>query len=129
MQATSTSTTKTPPLSPGANDRMQPPTLSFTLMELSEEGERVLNLRLELANGNRFFFPYAYLIQVEYLNSEGALKLYTAEKEIIITGRGLDQVEECLYNNEIKTLKESKIALIQDKNAVFIKSINVTNRF
>ncbi|MEL6717321.1 MAG: hypothetical protein AAFP82_01255 [Bacteroidota bacterium] len=108
---------------------MHPPLDANELIELAVEGETAAKLRLEFANGNRFFFPYAYMLQVEYINTKGELKLYTAQKEITIKGRGLDQLEELLYDNVVKTIKQSKIALVKEKSMLFVKSIEVVDRF
>ncbi|MEM9885985.1 MAG: hypothetical protein AAF849_08840 [Bacteroidota bacterium] len=108
---------------------MHPPLDANALIELAIEGETAAKLRLEFANGNRFFFPYAYMLQVEYINTKGELKLYTAQKEITIKGRGLDQLEELLYENMVKTIKQSKIALVKEKSMLFVKSIEVVDRF
>ena len=108
---------------------MYPPLDDNDFVELVKEGQVANKLRLEFANGNRFFFSYAYMLHVEYLNSEGTLKLYTAQKEIIIKGRGLDQIEQLLYDNGVKSIKESKIALVKEKSMLFVKSIEVVDRF
>lgn len=107
---------------------MYPPPSTSEFIELAEEGKIAAKLRLKFANGNRLFFPYAYMHHVEYLNSDGTIKLFTGDKEIIIKGRGLDQLEELIYDNVIKTIRESKIALVKEKSMLFIKSIEVFDR-
>ncbi|MEM8527830.1 MAG: hypothetical protein AAGG68_24525, partial [Bacteroidota bacterium] len=116
-------------LSDTANENMHPPLDENGFVELAEDGKVAAKLRLEFANGNRFFFPYAYMLQVEYINTKGELKLYTAQKEITIKGRGLDQLEELLYDNVVKTIKQSKIALVKEKSLLFVRSIEVVDRF
>lgn len=129
MHKNTTSAFKPPTLSETANENMHPPLDASDLIELAQDGKVAAKLRLEFANGNRLFFPYAYMLQVEYLNTLGELKLYTAEKEITIKGRGLDQLEELLYDNVVKTIKQSQIALVKKKSMLFVKSIEVENRF
>lgn len=129
MQGTSKLASNTSPLSQTANENMHPSAGENSFTELAAEDEKAFKLRLEFANGNRFFFAYAYMLHVEYLNTEGVLKIYTAEKEIAIKGRGLDRIEEQLYDNRLKLIRESKIALVKEKTMIFVKSIEVNDRF
>ena len=110
-----------------ANENMVPFTGGHSFTELEEDDRPALKIRLEFKNGNRYFFPYAYLTAVEY-DVTGMLKLYTSEKEILITGRGLHEIEEHLYDNRIKVIKESKLNFPNSEKGLYIKSIEINDR-
>jgi hypothetical protein len=58
----------------------------------------------------------------------GTLSLFTSEKEIVIEGRGLDFLEERLYDNQMVWIRESKGTFDSGQDRVFVKGIKVRNR-
>ena len=95
--------------------------------ELMPKGEKAPKLKLIFKNGNRCTFPYAYLLRIEF-NVDGFLYIYTSEKEIAIEGRGLDHLEDRLYDNQVKWIRESRLSFDIKQGQVFVKSVEVRER-
>ncbi len=110
-----------------ANENMGPPPQEDACLELEIKDSPAVKLRLELKNGNRCFFPYAYMLRAEY-DTKGVLTIFTSEQEIIIKGRGLDYIEDRLYDSQVKSIKESRISMDSGQGAVFVNSIEIFDR-
>ncbi|MEO0686347.1 MAG: hypothetical protein AAFY76_15250, partial [Cyanobacteria bacterium J06649_11] len=95
--------------------------------ELAPKGELAPKLKLIFKSGNRCTFPYAYLLRTEY-DVQGILSVFTADKEIIIRGRGLDELEDRLYDNQVKWISESQKPFDTNSERVFVKSIEVKDK-
>ncbi|MFM9949442.1 MAG: hypothetical protein ACKV1O_16010 [Saprospiraceae bacterium] len=72
---------------------------------LAGSGRNAHKLKLIFKNGNRHSFPYAYMSEVEF-DVEGKLTILTSDREITIEGRGLDVLEEWLFENKVVWIKE-----------------------
>ena len=95
--------------------------------ELVPKDQMAPKLKFIFKNGNRCTFPYAYFLRTEF-DASGILYLFTSEKEIIIEGRGLDYIEEMLYENQVKWIRESNLSLDPKLDRVFVKGIEVRER-
>ncbi|WP_367389091.1 hypothetical protein [Lewinella sp. LCG006] len=82
------------------------PGLLHGCYELVPKGELAPKLKLVFKNGNRCTFPYAYLLRTEF-DVQGTLTVFTSEKVIVIHGRGLDELENRLYDSQVKWISES----------------------
>ena len=96
----------------------------FSFIDYAEDQKPAAKLRLEYKNGNRCSLPYAYILRVEY-ETVGIIKLITSELVYVITGRGLEKLEENLHENRVKTIRESKVVMDSGQGDLFIKSISV----
>ena len=94
---------------------------------LAPENHRAPKLKLIFKNGNRCTIPYAYFLRTEY-NSEGSLSLFTMELEVLIEGRGLDLLEDWLYDNQVIWVKESHVAFDRSTEPVYVEGIEVRER-
>ncbi|MEM6628840.1 MAG: hypothetical protein AAF694_04175 [Bacteroidota bacterium] len=94
---------------------------------LAPENHRAPKLRLIFKNGNRCTIPYAYFLRTEY-NSEGSLSLFTVEKEVVIQGRGLDLLEDWLYDNHVVWIKESHVVFDGSAEPIYVSGIEVKER-
>ena len=69
------------------------------------------------------------MISVAYSNSNGSLTILTADKEIQISGEGMDILEEQIYDNIRKTVRESKVAMFDPDTPVVVKTIRIQDRY
>ena len=102
-------------------------TLSSNCLELVAKDQMAPKLKFILSNGNRYTFPYAYIVRIEY-DVQGVLSVFTSEKEIAIYGQGLDFVEDRLYDNQVKWIKEAKQNLNINQAKILVKSIEIKDR-
>lgn len=84
-------------------------------------------LKFIFRNDNRCTIPYTYLIRTEF-NMAGFLSLFSSEKEIVIEGRGLDYLEDRLYDNQVVWIRESKQAFDSGQDRVLVRGIEVRDR-
>jgi hypothetical protein len=110
-----------------ANQNGQETVQSDACFELLPKDERAPKLKFIFRNGNRCTIPYAYFLRTEF-DMAGTLSLFTSEKEIVIEGRGLDFLEERLYDNQMVWIRESKGTFDSGQDRVFVKGIKVRNR-
>lgn len=110
-----------------ANQNMVPSSDLSACLELETEDKPAAKLRLVWKDGRRSFFPYAYVLRTEF-QPDGVLTIVTSELEIVIKGRGLDYVEECLYETKVKSIRESKVTLDSGRGSVYVASIEVRER-
>jgi hypothetical protein len=100
---------------------------SFSCVGIAESGRIAYKLKLILKNGNRHFFPYAYMSEVAF-DIEGRLTILTSEREIIIEGRGLDILEEWIFESRVKWVKEDNRSIDPLEEGVFVRRIEVKKR-
>jgi len=110
-----------------ANENMIPFPGSSPCFELGPEDKPTAKLRLLWKDGNRCFFPYAYMLRAEF-QAEGILTIYTSEQEIVIKGRGLDHIEDLLYESQVRSIQESKVTFDAGNGPVFVSSIEIVDR-
>ena len=101
--------------------------LTSSCLELVPKDQMAPKLKFILSNGNRYTFPYAYVLRTEY-DVEGVLSIFTSEKEIIIHGRGLDYIEDRLYENQVKCIKEMKHSLRNGQSQIFVEQVTIKDR-
>ena len=94
---------------------------------IAESGRIAYKLKLIFKNGNRCFFPYAYISEVAF-DVEGRLTILTSEREIIIEGRGLDNLEEWLFESRVKWVKEDNRSIDPHVEGIFVKKIEIEDR-
>jgi len=92
-----------------------------------ESGRIAYKLKFILKNGNRHFFPYAYISEVAF-DIEGRLTILTSEREIIIEGRGLDNLEEWVFESRVKWVKEDNRSFDPHEEGIFISGIEVKTK-
>ena len=102
-------------------------TEGFTCVGLEQAGRIAYKLKLIFKNGNRHFFPYAYISEVAF-DVEGKLTILTSEREIVIEGRGLDALEEWLFESKVKWVKEDNRSFDPFEEGVFVGRIEVRER-
>ena len=100
---------------------------SSSCVGIEESGRIAYKLKLIFKNGNRHFFPYAYISEVAF-DIEGRLTILTSEREIVIEGRGLDNLEEWIFESRVKWVKEDNRSFDPHEEGVFISSIQVIAR-
>jgi hypothetical protein len=110
-----------------ANENEQETVQSDACFELMPKDEMAPKLKFIFRNGNRCTIPYAYFLRMEF-DIEGILYLFTTEKEVVIEGRGLDYLEDRLYDNQVVWIRESKGALDAGQSRVFVKRVEVWDR-
>jgi hypothetical protein len=110
-----------------ANQNDQEAVRQEDCFELVPKDEMAPKLKFIFRNGNRCTIPYTYLIRTEF-DMAGTLSLFTSEKEIVIEGRGLDYLEDRLYDNQVVWIRESKQAFDSGQDWVFVKGIEVRDR-
>lgn len=115
---------QSPPHLANENEASAP---TYSCYELMPKDELAPKLKLVFKNGNRCTFPYAYLLRIEY-DVNGTLSVFTSDKEIIIQGRGLDELEDRLYDNQVKWISESQQSFDVRSEKVFVKEIEVRDR-
>ncbi len=94
---------------------------------IEEAGRRAHKLKLIFKNGNRHSFPYAYMSEVIF-DVEGKITILTSEREIIIEGRGLDNLEEWIFESRVKWVKEDNRSFDPHEEGIFINTIEVKDR-
>ena len=99
----------------------------FSCIGIAESGRIAYKLKLIFRNGNRVFFPYAYISEVAF-DVEGRLTLLTSEREIIIEGRGLDNLEEWIFESRLKWVKEDNRSFDPHEEGIFVRRIEVRGR-
>lgn len=110
-----------------ANQNEQEAVLQEDCFELVPKDEMAPKLKFIFRNGNRCTIPYTYLIRTEF-DMAGTLSLFTSEKEIVIEGRGLDYLEDRLYDNQVVWIRESKQAFDSGQDRVFVRRIEIIDR-
>jgi len=103
------------------------PAPAFSCVGIAESGRMAYKLKLIFKNGNRYFFPYAYMSEVNF-EAEGRLIIRTSEREIIIEGRGLDNLEEWLFESRVAWVKEDNRSIDPHEEGIFISKIEVNDR-
>jgi len=99
----------------------------FSCVGLESAGRNAYKLKLIFKNGDRRFFPYAYISEVGF-DVEGKLTILTAEREIIIEGRGLDALEEWLFESKVRWVKEDNRSIDPYEENIFVAKIEVRDR-
>lgn len=110
-----------------ANQNEQETIQSDACFELVAKDQIAPKLKFIFKNGNRCTIPYAYLLRTEF-DMAGILSLFTSDKEIVIEGRGLDFLEDRLYENQVVWIRESKASFDSGQDRVFVKGIEVRDR-
>ncbi len=110
-----------------ANQNKQEAVQLDACFELMPKEEMAPKLKFIFRNGNRCTIPYAYLLRTEF-DMAGTLFLFTTEKEIVIEGRRLDYLEEMLYENQVKWIRESNLSFDPSRDRVFVTGIEVRDR-
>ncbi len=112
-----------------ANENDPPPAnmQHFSCVGIAESGRSDYKLKLIFRNGNRRSFPYAYISEVAF-DVEGRFTILTSEREIIIEGRGLDNLEEWIFESRVKWLKEDNRSFDPHEEGVFVGRIEVRGR-
>lgn len=87
----------------------------------------VPKLGLILKSGKRYYIPYSYQPFIEYSPSVG-LSLMTSQFRIEITGRGLDEIVDHLYNDRVQWIKESNQRIDDKSESVYISSIKIEGK-
>lgn len=90
-------------------------------------GRNAHKLKLIFKNGDRRFFPYAYISEVAF-DAEGKVTILTSEREIIIEGRGLDNLEEWLFESKVRWVKEDNRSFDPFEENIFVAKIEVKDR-
>ncbi len=100
---------------------------SFSCVGIAESGRIAYKLKLIFKNGNRHFFPYAYMSEVAF-DIEGRLTILTSEREIVIEGRGLDNLEEWIFESRVTWVKEDNRSFDPHEEGMFVRRIEVRDR-
>lgn len=111
-----------------ANENTPPPPVQkLSAVGLEVMGKQAQKLRFILKNGNRHVFSYAFIVEVIF-EVEGCLSIYTSEREIIILGRGLDKVEEWIFESRVTWIREDARSFDPQDEEVFVAKIEVNKR-
>jgi hypothetical protein len=105
----------------------EPDSLSYPCLQLVPKGETSPRLKFVFKNGHRIAIPYIYILRVEF-DPAGKLSIITAKQTFVIEGRGLDFLEERLFEGQLVAIKESKSTFDPGQYLVYLKRIEVRDR-
>jgi len=75
--------------------------------ESPSNARRAITLDVILKTGNRWAFPYAYLVAVEF-DKSGKLTLHFTSHTVTLEGQYLEPIHEALLNQEVGFIREAE---------------------
>lgn len=75
--------------------------------ERPSDVQRSITLDVILKTGNRWAFPYAYLVAVEF-DKSGKLDLHFTSHTVTLEGQCLEPIHEALLNHEVGFICEQR---------------------
>ncbi len=102
----------------------EPDKLCYPCLQLVPKGETSPRLKFVFKNGHRVAIPYIYILRVEF-DPVGKLSIITAKQTFVIEGRGLDFLEERLFDGQVVAIKESKSTFDANLDPLFLKTIDI----
>lgn len=96
--------------------------------ERASEVQRAITLDVILKTGNRWAFPYAYLVAVEF-DKSGKLVLHFTSHTVTLEGQYLESIYEALLNHEVGFICEQRrgYSSYADEKKTHIDRIAVTS--
>ncbi len=94
---------------------------STQLFAVTSQGEVASSFKVLTRYGRSYTVKYAHLPHVVHEGSELFIILY--DLQILITGRGLEVIDDAMANSELLWVKESPSGKDDEKSSVFIEEI------
>lgn len=94
---------------------------STQLFAVVTQGETATSFKVLTRYGRSYTVKYAHLPHVIHQGAELFIILY--DLQILITGRGLETIDEAIANAELLWVKESSSGKDDEKSTVFIETI------